>query len=97
MRKTKWKNLNVKIEISENYPQVMCIFTFSSKFLSETLLSNLKKKNKKKAKKLSKQKKSHLYYLLKPIIDIMNENKLVHCFDEINEIKKVFSNNVTNN
>jgi len=93
LRRTKWREMKIKVSIPDAYPSIPCQIEFQSDSLSPELMQNFQKKTKKKAKKLAKAEKLHILNLVGPFVQMMDENRLLVCYEEISDLKEFFADN----
>ena len=87
--------MKIKVSIPDAYPSIPCQIEFKSDSLSPELMQNFQKKTKKKAKKLAKAEKLHILNLVGPFVQMMDENRLLVCYEEISDLKEFFADNVS--
>ena len=83
-----YRCVKLNIHILSDYPNSGVIPTLTSDTLPKKLIKQLNKGTQKIIK--TENGKSHLFKIVKSLCDIIYNNKLIMCYDEIFEIKKLF-------
>ena len=95
IQKTKYKQLKLKIEILEDYPQSKnsLVIEITSNYLGNRLIKQLHKGIKKVLQ--GNEAKPRLYLVVKSLYDIIQNNMFVYAYDEVYKIRKLFKDSKT--